>query len=199
MKVNIGPYTTWIGPYQIADWLQHIGVSEDRCHSLGTWLSSTWVGDVLQKLHNLKKRRVVIRIDDYDVWSADNTIALIAHPLLLKLAENKQGAPFVDDADVPEHLRSTAAPAKENEWDTDANHFVRWDWVLEEMLFAMGEIANGKTGEEKFYDHSSVDKTQSISKQVDAIKIDRAGVDAYTKRVQNGCRLFGVYFQNLWT
>jgi molybdopterin molybdotransferase len=41
-----------------------------------------------------------------------------------------------DDIDVPEELRSTSAPPKENEYDTDANHFARWDWVMDEMIFA---------------------------------------------------------------
>ena len=51
-------------------------------------------------------------------------------------------APLVDDEDVPEELRSTAAPAKENDWDVDENHFKRWDWVLDEMIWAFEQALN---------------------------------------------------------
>jgi glutamate-1-semialdehyde aminotransferase len=54
--------------------------------------------------------------------------------MLKQLKENKHGAPFTDDEDVPEHLRSTTAEPKENEWDTDSNHFLRWDWIMDEMI-----------------------------------------------------------------
>ena len=35
MKVTIGPYRNWIGPYQIANSLKKIGVSDDTCYKLG--------------------------------------------------------------------------------------------------------------------------------------------------------------------
>jgi hypothetical protein len=28
------------------------------------------------------------------------------------------------------------AQPKENEWDTDSLHFMRWDWILDEMIWA---------------------------------------------------------------
>jgi hypothetical protein len=34
------------------------------------------------------------------------------------IKKDKHGAPFVDDEDVPEELKSTSAPPKENEYDT---------------------------------------------------------------------------------
>jgi hypothetical protein len=77
-----------------------------------------------------------VKIDRWDTWSMDHTLSHIVLPMLKQLKATKHGAPFVDDEDVPEHLRSTAAPAKENEWDTDANHHARWDWVMDEMIFA---------------------------------------------------------------
>ncbi len=53
-----------------------------------------------------------------------------------KLNRKKGKAEKKDDEDVPEELKSTSAPPKENEYDTDANHFKRWDYVLNEMIFA---------------------------------------------------------------
>lgn len=145
-----------------------------------------------------KQRKISIRIDKWDSWNADHTIAMIAHPLLIQLKETKHGAPFVDDEDVPDELKSTAAPPKENDYDVDANHFKRWDWVMDEMIFAMQEIAREDDGDSQFYDYSEVDDSADIHIQLRQMKVDRVGLQAYHDRIQNGCRLFGKYFQNLW-
>lgn len=142
-------------------------------------------------------RQEDVFLDEWDSWSADHTIALIAAPLLQQLKQNKQGSGMVDDADVPEELRSTSAPPVENEWDIDDNLHKRWDWVLDEMIWALTEHANG-TGDNKFYDHSEVDEEADIMAQVAQIKCDYEGLDAYNKRKQRGFELFGKYFQNLW-
>jgi hypothetical protein len=147
---------------------------------------------------NNTERKISVKIDKWDSWNADHSLALIAVPLLIQLKETKQGSPNVDDTDVPEHLRSTAAPAKENEWDTDDNWHLRWDYVMNEMIYAMQEIANHNKGEEIFWDHSEVDETKGIMEQVHAMKLDREGLDIYQQRIQKGCELFGKYFQSLW-
>lgn len=97
-------------------------------------------------------RKNEVKLDRYDSWSADWTIAQIAAPLLVQLQETKQGAPFVDDKDVPEELRSTSCAPKENEWDTDENWFKRWDWVMQEMIFAMQEIASHNENEPEMFE-----------------------------------------------
>lgn len=157
----------------------------------------------------------VIRIDYWDTWSMDHTLSPIILPMLKQLKEKKHGAPFVDDEDVPEHLRSTAAPAKENDWDTDANHFLRWDWAMSEMIFAFeckvddswedqfrsGEHdmlwipvdADGNEvpkGEHKFYQMGKGPK--------DTYQCDYDAMKIVETRIQNGFRLFGKYYQSLW-
>ena len=82
------------------------------------------------------KQKTSIRIDRWDTWSMDHTLAHIVLPMLVQLKETKHGSPFVDDEDVPEELRSTSAPPKENDYDTDDNHHKRWDWVMDEMIWA---------------------------------------------------------------
>lgn len=147
---------------------------------------------------NDSPRKIEVRIDKYDSWNADHTIAVIAAPLLKQLKETKHGSPNVDDTDVPEHLKSTSAPPKENEWDTDDNWHLRWDYVLDEMIWAMQEIADYKPGQDSFYDHSEVDETKDIMEQINAIKLDDIGLNTYNERLQKGCELFGKYFQALW-
>lgn len=145
------------------------------------------------------ERKISVQIDPWDTWSANHTLAIIIAPLLQKMKEVKSGAPNVDDKDVPEHLCSTAAPAKKNEWDTDDNWNLRWEHVLDEMIFAMQEIASDDSGESQFYDHSEVDESKSIMQRISAIKVDSEGLKAHQARVQKGCELFGKYFQCLWS
>lgn len=148
-----------------------------------------------------KPRKVEIKIDDWDTWDAGRNLALIAVPLLEKLKEDKQGSPFVDDEDVPEELRSYNSKVNTDDpYDPcDENFHNRWKWVLDEITYALTEVANEFPGENKFFDHSEVDENSSIQKQISAMKIDREGLDQYNQRVKNGCRLFGVYFMSLWS
>ena len=153
-------------------------------------------------------RKNEVKLDKEDSWSADWTIAQIAHPLLKQLQETKHGAPFVDDEDVPEELRSTSCAPKENEWDTDANWFKRWDYVLDEIIFAMQEISNYNENEPKMYKHVGDLEFGEIDESTGLGEIKSLGVERipemeepnrqYHKRIQQGCVLFGKYFQNLW-
>ena len=145
-----------------------------------------------------KERKISVQIDKWDTWSADHTLALIIAPLLEKMKGDKQGAPHVDDADVPEHLRSTAAPPAENECYTDDNWHPRWDYVLDEMLWAMQQLSSDNT-DDQFYDCSEVDETKGVMEQVNAMKVDMQGLNAHHERIQKGCELFGKYFQALWS
>ena len=142
-------------------------------------------------------RRVKIVIDPYDTWNMDHTLALLIVPMLKQLKATKHGAPLVDDEYVPEHLRSTTAPAKENEWDVDDNHFKRWDYVLDEMIWAMEQIVDDDS-DSKFYDHSEVNEEVDLMEQIAQIKCDYDALDAHHKRIANGTKLFGIFFQSLW-
>jgi len=222
MKVNIGPYKNWFGPYQIAEkllfWLDKY--EDDRVHAFGHWLAG---GDNHESLlykfctwiDGFKKRKVEVKIDYYDTWSMDHTLAPIILPMLKQLHATKQGAPFVDDEDVPEHLRSTAAEPKENEWDTDSNHFKRWDWVIEEMIQAF-ECKCSDTWEDVYWTgewgdtiwkdagkdvHNPItdkmEKTYTMEHTGNR-KCDWDALKAHQQRNANGFRLFGKYFEALW-
>jgi hypothetical protein len=141
----------------------------------------------------------------------DTTLAFIILPMLRQLQATKHGAPFVDDADVPEHLKSTSAPARENEWDTDDNHFKRWDYVLNEMIFAF-QCKDDDSWQDKYHtgDHdiqfvpSAWDETgkptmhEMIRGPLDTHKCDYEGMKLEQTRITNGFRLFGKYYENLW-
>ena len=218
MKVVIGKYTTWIGPYQIAealcfwakpvkDELDIMPRKPDWVHNFGTWLaerkdgSDTWLTKFCNWVESKRKRQVYIRIDKYDSWSADHTLALIAVPLLRQLQKSKHGAPLVDDADVPEGLglRSyETEKIKANEWDVDDNHFRRWDWVLSEIIWAL-EQKLGDDCESQFHTQKNPDlKSHDFDQMMDNMVFDREGWQAWQDRKTRGYKLFGKYYENLW-
>jgi hypothetical protein len=142
------------------------------------------------------KQTIIVKIDNHDTWSMDHTLAHIVAPMLKQLNETKHGAPNVADEDVPEGLglRSTEANPKENDWDTDDNWFKRWDYVLNEMIFAF-QAKIDDDWEQKFY------KFEDDPKAPLGLKIvwkDDEGRKAYQERISNGFRLFGKYYEALW-
>ena len=156
-----------------------------------------------------------VKIDRWDTWSMDHTLAHIVLPMLRQLKQDKHGAPLVDDEDVPEHLRSTAAAPRENEWDTDSNHFLRWDWVMDEMIFAF-ECKLDDSWEDQFRsghidmqwipvdaEGNEVPKGQHKYTEMrrgpnDTYKCDYEGMKVVQQRISNGFRLFGKYYEGLW-
>ena len=160
----------------------------------------------INKIIHHRKRKIYVRIDRSDTWGMDNTLAHIILPMLKQLRDTKHGAPFVDDEDVPEYLRSTAAPPKKNEWDTDDNHFKRWDYVLDEMIYTF-ECEIDERWEDQF--HTGKHDIQWIKEEGSKMyRMEKGPNDthvfdkeAHTKawaRRNNAMRLFGKYYHNLW-
>lgn len=123
-----------------------------------------------------------IKVEPFDLFNVDVTIAKLAVPLLEGLKNLKAGSPFVDDVDVPKEIKSTSAPPLEKHWHLDDFHDARWRYVQDEMIFAMRQIA---------YNEPDFD-FPSFSYSSDEYK-------DFSNRVTNGCRLFGKYFQALWS
>jgi hypothetical protein len=141
-----------------------------------------------------RTQKVSVKIDPQDTWSMDHTLAHIITPMLVQLKRTHHGAPSVDNADVPEELRSTSAPPKENEYDTDSNHHLRWDWILDEMIWAFNQKCRDDWGSD-YYEYEADDTARFGLKLVWE---DRKGQKAHQERMTNGFRLFGKYYENLW-
>ena len=201
MKVYINKYKYhWLSPYIVLEkvfFWREIEYDEPIIEKWSDRLQP--ICEAIQAVLDFIDPKInYVKIDKWDTWSMDYTLSHIIVPMLKQLQETKHGSPNVDDEDVPEYLRSTAAPAKENDWDIDDNHFKRWDWVLDEMIWAFEQNLDTKS-EEKFFDHSEVEKSNhDILGQIQKIKIDKEGLDAHQDRKSNGFRLFGKYYQALW-
>jgi hypothetical protein len=207
MKVYISNYRShWLSPYTILErvlfWKNWDNISYDE-----PWVErwSNRLEPACKMLQWISERvhpRVeYVKLDRWDTWSMDHTLALIVLPMLRQLRETKHGAPFVDDEDVPMSLKSTSAPAKENEWDTDDNHFRRWDYVLDEMIWAFEQKVKDDD-ESEFFDHSECgdvkDFVKDTNEYLSRSRVDWDGLKRHQERKANGFRLFGKYYQNLW-
>ena len=67
------------------------------------------------------------------------------------------------------------------------------------MIWAFENHDSRIDSERQFFDHSDVVDGDDITDQIDKIKYDRAGHEAWNSRKQNGFRLFGKYFTSLWS
>lgn len=130
------------------------------------------------------KKVKYVHIDYWDTWNMDATLASIILPMLKQLKETKQGFPFINNEDVPESLRSEFDP--ENMFEAPGEPFeepfeeiwiARWDYVLDEMIWSFQFEADGKN---LLFDVSDEEYVE------------------YSKKLANGFRLFGKYYQNLW-
>jgi hypothetical protein len=206
MKIYIGPYRDWYGPYQIADLLRYIGFSEERCDRVGKWLNNTRLLEFCEWVHSKRKRTVKIKIDDYDAWGVDHTLALIVVPLLKRLKEKKQGAPHVDDEDVPDRLKSTNAPPlteeEKNYGSPDANWFHRWEWILDEVIWSFNQILDEESelqfSKDKDPSKPSNEPGLSFRESMNRMDFDIEAYKAHQDRIQNGMCLFGKYLRGMW-
>ena len=237
MRVKIGPYKDWYGPYQLAKTLMFWVPDEkdehgfphtaDRVHKFGEWLAhgsvqpepkvgelynmwedrpTTWLYKFLSWIHSKKEQKIEVRIDRWDTWSMDHTLAYIVLPMLKQLKETKHGAPYVDLKDVPKELHGKKLTKKQKDnGEVDDKHFERWDWVMGEMIFAF-ESKLDDSWEEQFETGTSDLQWKKLengcSQMVEGPnhtrEYDWEGRKAYEERIQNGFRLFGKYYQSLW-
>ena len=234
MRVKIKKYPTWFGPFQLMEKIFFWAKTEDEyglpsspewVHNAGEWYADTWLGRghiwLAQKHQSWQDhRRVNVKLDPWDTWNADDTLAHIVLPMLVDLKQSKQGAPNVDPEDVPENLRPGKLEIEQYNTDgtTDALFFKRWDYVLDEMIWAFSEHTKDyDEAEGKFWsgthdiewtpvDEDSNEVAKEDAKYFrmdrgpnDTSKWDREGWQAYTDRKKNGFRLFGKYYTNLWS
>lgn len=253
MKVYIGPYKDWFGPYQLADLLCFwVKETEDEygypnkpywVHQFGHWLATgswdskdadpfskkerdahkTWLYKFLIWVDKFKKRKQYVKIDRWDTWSMDRTLAVIILPMLKQLKSSKHGSGNVELEDVPEHLRYTSHESYDQQGTLEFYHddevhpeyyngvHERWDWVLDEMIFAFEHLVDDSwenkysSGEMDHYsepcdwDENGEPKLYRLKEGPQhTYKCDYEGLQKEWDRVDNGLRLFGKYYRNLW-
>lgn len=180
MKVYIGPYKNYYSVYAFLESLRFI---PERYHDA---IVDSLFGGILVSIFDainevVPDRTVKVRIDKYDTWSMDHTLAKIIHPMLVQLKNDGDIIGIVKNEDVPEELR---LPDEDKAYFSEAEHeevlLKRWHYIIDEMIWAFKEIAS---------DYKSVDYGAMTEKEL----------DAYHERYSKGAVLFGKYYSQLWS
>jgi hypothetical protein len=221
MKVYLSKYRShWISPYTILEkafFWREIDYDEPIIEKLSNILEPICIA-WMKFLDFIHPRIEYVKIDPWDVWNMDHTLSPIILPMLKRLREVKHGSGFVDMEDVPEHLRATTT----DEWDRQhtfdfynedvpkegvADIHARWNWVLDEMIFAFEHLVDD-TWEEKFSsgtidtifvpceDNPKLNRMEHGPNHTYVCDYD--GLRKEYDRIDNGLRLFGKYYRNLW-
>lgn len=216
--------------YKAKDWLGeflahgfHKETDEQRGRLFNRDRHHTWFYKLLSWIHSKQKRKVIVKLDRWDSWNVDGTLSLIALPLLKQLKATKHGSGMVDLEDVPEHLRYTETEDYDPQKCFDFYHeekaeklevdvHVRWDWVLDEMIWAFEQLQPDCDWESQYttgeYDlRSEACKWDENGKPLlyqmkegpnHTVVTDWEARQKHQDRINNGLRLFGKYYQNLW-
>jgi hypothetical protein len=192
MKVYIGPYGTYISAYKIQDWIMekkytiekwwHMEPEQMDRFDLFVEKVIDGIQFVLNKTINKitdRDRTIKVRIDGYDTWSMDHTLALIIHPMLVQLKETNHGYFTPDPEDVP-HI----GKGEETDYSySDTLALDRYNWIMDELIWTFESL--------KSNDEFDLFYTEENG-------WDMEGRDKHDARIKNGLRLFGKYYRALW-
>jgi len=215
MKVYLNGYPDhWLSPYTIIDYV-FFWTDWSKCsRNKGVIADELWVDhpewvevwakrlDPFCQALKWVRERInptirYVKIDYPDTYSLDYTLAYIICPLLKQMKAVKHGYGWVDDEDVPEELRSHNG-TKDDEYSWDSNAEARYDYIIDEMIWAF-EQKLSDDDEKPFFDHSESEGIADFNESIRKLKVDREGLKAHQDRKSNGYRLFGKYYESLWT
>ncbi len=162
---------------------------EDDAWMISEKLPLRTVDNLIYAMLKLFQKKDFIIIESHDVWSVDSTLAKIIVPLLKEYRNNLTGYPVsIDLKDVPKELRDEEDMSK------------AWEYIVDEMIWAFSQ--KDTDWENQFY----VLRTDIDYKEINIpikeelwAKNDKKGHDKYYRRIQKGYKLFGRYYDNLWT
>ena len=194
MKVKIGPYLNWWGPYQIFKLFTKLGFSED---TTDRWAKDCpiWFANLCQWVHDRRKRTIKIKLDKYDTWSMDSTLALIIIPMLKQLQRDRHGIPgamFEND----QMTEGDYYKAAEEKWDNIVRHMI---WSFEQILEEEHDafvIIEGKLDLDKYPEDEGKDRIPLRWEREYEMRWD--AFHAYHGRIQEGLDLFGKHYRSLW-
>ena len=202
MKVKIKKYPNFYGVYQITEWLKYF-ISEESLDKVRDWkVLEPWNKFANWRVERLGSKIAKIHIDGYDIWSLDSTLAHIITPSLKLLKHHLHGSPSIlDDDDISDELKSEDV-------------FKQWEWIIDEMIFAFESKLEDwedqfNSGEIDFIsipidvDGNEVDEEAAKYFRLEhgpnyTFEVDIEGRAKYHKRIANGFRLFGKYYECLW-
>jgi hypothetical protein len=141
MKIIISNFRDhWFSPYRILEPFEKVFKGYDAYLNDPPKFLQMFCEGLQKFLDTVHPRVEYVKIDKYDTWNADHTLAMVILPVLKQIKETKRGAPIVSDEDVPDEIKSMNAPRTESDWDIDEFYFKRFDYVLDEMIWSFEEL-----------------------------------------------------------
>ena len=220
MKYITRKPVNWFGPYQlfypVEKFLIKLGYTEDQAFD--------FVHDIVEHIPNrpfelihkfrcsLPWNKQVVKIDKWDTWNMDTTLAHIILPMLKQLKETKHGIPCEFAEVGGENWNSQLCF---DFYSEDTNQLfeekavARWDEVMDKMIWSFEQKLLDATSEDAYWEpywedmgpDEEVPET-SVYNQLGIDhprkKINQEKMEEYRRRVDEGFELFGKYYQNLW-
>jgi hypothetical protein len=124
-----------------------------------------------------RTQKVKVRIDPWDTWGMDHTLAYIIHPMLVQLKATNHG--------YPNGLTEK-----------------QWDDIMDEMIWTFEQkLRDDWEGDYYEYREMGPEESKDHPESLFGLKLvweDREGQAAHQERMTNGFKLFGKYYENLW-
>lgn len=122
---------------------------------------------------NSDERKIDVRIDKYDTWNMESTLAFIVLPMLKQLKAAKHGSPWLPEFDQTSNSAQYSFDFyKEGDdlaWEKGHEH---WNQILDKMIWSFEQINTDWEESEGYF--------------------------KFQERMQEGFELFGKYYRNLW-
>ena len=152
-------------------------------------------------------RKIDIRIDKWDTWGMDHTLALIILPMLKQLRDTKHGSSgrmpgFQQTSNLGQSSFPFYAEGDDAAWE--AGH-KQWDEIMEKMIWSFEQVLDDNWEDQYWIEKPKIDweamNNDAVSQELVWKKRGVCDWDAREKhqeRINEGLRLFGEYYEDLW-
>jgi hypothetical protein len=158
-------------------------------------------------------RKFDIKIEKFDTWSLDSTLALIILPALIQLKQAKKGVPSIFINRYPhDHTYNQCEFEFMDEYNDDDLTIPekKWNDVLDKMIWSFQQLCNDDIDRKYHHgiakhklipgvDPTTNDKTyQVVDLNPNDHFYDDVGYTLHEERINQGLELFGKHLRDLW-
>ena len=154
------------------------------------------------------ERKIDIKIDNFDTWNLDHTMAMILYPALLQLKEIKHGLPseFAEVGGEDWHNQQSFDFYSETTAECFALGEKRWGEVMDKMIWSFQQLALDNYDDKYHHGEMKMGWTDMDSNGLSTMIDENPGEHWYDHvghllhhdRIQEGLDLFSKYYRNLW-
>ena len=164
-------------------------------------------------------RKVDVKVENFDTWSLDHTLASIILPALIQLKHTKQGVPseFTDRIGGDFDSNLVFDFIKEDENEVFNQLCDKWDEVLDKMIWSFLQLSIEDDYDHQYHhgkmdfewiksEHTYTDPITGKTEKTYQMKdknpgshwYDSVGQNLHEERINEGLELFGKYYRSLW-